>query len=309
MSLLELEGELTAAVERLRPSVVRVESTGARESAGSGLAIAPLGHIVTNAHVVRGAARLSVRSPEGDRLEAELVGEDAATDVAVVRVPHGRWPVAPLGDSEALRVGQFVVAMGNSLGLPGEPTVSLGVVSALGRSLPGADFIFEGLLQTDAAINPGNSGGPLADIRGAVVGLNTAMVPFAQGVGFAVPINTVRHSAEEIVRSGRVARPWLGITGSTLDARLAAERRIVSSSGVLVRDVTSSGPAAAAGIAPGDVVRRLGGTPVRTLRDLLHRLSGLPVGGAVDLEFERRGLPRRAVVRLAESPAPRRRPA
>ncbi|MCI4331436.1 MAG: trypsin-like peptidase domain-containing protein [Thermoplasmata archaeon] len=302
MSLAELESELTGAVERLRPSVVRVESFGRQEGAGSGLAIAPLRHIVTNAHVLRGASRVAVRSPEGDRIEAEIVGADAATDVAVVRVPHGHWPVAPFGDSERLRVGQFVVAVGNSLGLPGEPTVSLGVVSALGRTLPGTDFIFEGLLQTDAAINPGNSGGPLADLRGAVVGLNTAMVPFAQGVGFAVPINTVRHVAEQIVHTGHVVRPWLGITGSTLDAQAAAERRLSSSSGVLVREIAPSGPAAEAGLSPGDVLRRVAGTPVRSLRELLQRLSSLPVGGSIDLEFERRGFPRRAVVRLAEAP-------
>lgn len=301
MSLLELESELTRAVDRLRPSVVRVESLGERAGTGSGIAVAPLGHIVTNAHVVRGARRFGVRSPEGDLLEAELVGQDPATDVAVLRVPHGRWPVAPLGDSEALRVGQFVVAVGNSLGLPGEPTVSLGVVSALGRSLPGADFIFEGLVQTDAAINPGNSGGPLADLRGAVVGVNTAMIPFAQGVGFAIPVNTVRYALESIVRSGHVVRPWMGVTASSVDPS-QVPRSGAPPGGVLVREVAPHGPAGEAGIAPGDIVRRVGGTTVASLRDLLHRLSELPVGGSVDVEFERRGLPRRAVVRLAEAP-------
>jgi serine protease Do len=307
------ESELVAAIERLRPSVVRIRRTGPlrpepdapeSEAAGTGIVLDPRGHVVTNAHVVRGAREIVVTAEDGRERPAELIGHDVATDLAVLRVEGRSLLPAELADSEQLRVGQFAVAIGNSLGLPGGPTVSVGVVSALGRPLPGADHVLEGLLQTDAAINPGNSGGPLADLAGRVIGVNSAMVPFAQGVGFAIPSNTVRQISEELLGAGRVLRPWLGISGAALTPSLA--RRVGSSrtSGVLLAEIYRLGPASNAGLRPGDVLFELGGRPIATLRDLLSTLGGLPIGGAVPYRVERDGRVRRGVLRPAEAPAP-----
>ena len=314
MSLLAVESELTRAVERLAPSVVRVERRGARRldptdprspgGTGSGFVLDARGFVVTNDHVVRGARSVAVALPDGDEVEASVVGEDPLTDVALLRVDGRRLPAARLGDSAALKVGQFALAIGNSLGLPGEPTVSFGVVSALGRPLPGTDFIFEGLIQTDAPINPGNSGGPLANLDGEVIGVNTAVVPFAAGVGFAVPSNTVRSIAEQIRSVGRVVRPWLGISAVPLTPALARRFNVGRTEGILVAEVARRGPAERAGLRPGDVLLVLASRPVRSLKELLSGLAPLPIGGAVDAVFDRSGAEMRTVVRVVEGPVP-----
>ncbi len=189
-TLTSLEGQITGAVEKLSESVVSIDSVRVTrnfaygvvpiEGKGSGVIIDPRGYVVTNNHVIDGATRVQVHLKDGRSFVGEVVGSDPSTDIAVVRIEAENLPAASLGDSEKLKVGQFALAIGNTLGFQGAPTVSLGVVSALGRPLPGADFIFEGLIQTDTAINPGNSGGPLADISGSVIGMNTAMIPYAQ---------------------------------------------------------------------------------------------------------------------------------
>ena len=208
MALEELEARIASAVEAVAPSVAVVESLKVgRKRGGSpvafpsqatGVVTDRSGYLVTNQHVVDGATEVRARLPGGREVTGEVVGGDAVTDIALVRVDADDLVPARIGDSEALRVGQIVLAMGNALGLPGDPTVSMGVVSALGRPLPGSDFVFEGLVQTDAAINPGNSGGPLVDLSGSVVGINAAMIPFAQGVGFAIPIHAVARITEEL---------------------------------------------------------------------------------------------------------------
>ncbi len=313
MALAEFEEELTLAVERVRPSVVVIERSATRRGpttdpfpaagTGSGVVWDPNGIIVTNEHVVRDAPSLRVVLPEGEPVAAELVGSDAMTDVAVVRVPVRRLPAATRGDSSRLRVGQVALAIGNSLGLPGGPTVSLGVVSALNRPLPGTDFVVEGLIQTDAAINPGNSGGPLADRYGSLIGINTAMVPFAQGVGFAVPVNTVAAVVRQLLEAGRVVRPWLGIHGLGVDRAVARRFGLPRASGVLIAETVPRGPAARAGLRPGDILFRVGSTGVRSFRDLVQALSSLPVGAAVDVAFERTGVEGTAVVQVLETPA------
>src|SRR5579862_7568446 len=196
-----LEDELTAAVERLRPAVVQIHRRERRaptpsepllpSGSGTGTVWDPAGRIVTNEHVVHAAEALEVTLPDGEVRSARVVGADPLTDIALIEVNGGRLTAATRGRSRDLRPGQIALAIGNALGLPGQPSVSLGVVSAVNRPLPGSDFVLEGLLQTDAAVNPGNSGGPLANLHGAVIGINTAVVPFAQGVGFAVPVDTV----------------------------------------------------------------------------------------------------------------------
>ena len=314
MSLLELEQGLVETVERLRASVVRIErgvgAAGASDDAfapgglGSGVVVDRAGTVVTNDHVVRGAPHLAVTFADGVRVRGRLIGEDPLTDLAVVRAEREAPVAAPLGDSTALRAGQFVVAVGNALGLPGESTVSLGVVSALHRPLPGADFVFEGLLQTDAAINPGNSGGPLATLTGQVVGVTTAIVPFAQGVGFAVPSATVRRVLEQLRRHGRVVRPWLGLSLAPLTGR-ARVAPGVRTTGLVVAELVRGGPAEDAGVRPGDVLFRIGSTGVRQLRDVLETLAALPIGGEVELALARDGVERLTRLRVAEAPARR----
>ncbi len=313
MGLVGFERELTQAVERLAPSVVRVERTrrsrrsprdeATAEGAGSGVVIDAAGLVVTNDHVVRGSPEVRVVLPDGTSATAEVLGEDPRTDVAVLRAGGLRLPPVSFADSSGLRTGQLALAIGHSLGLPGGPTVSLGVVSALGRPLPGSDFVFEGLIQTDAAINPGNSGGPLANLAGEVIGVTTAVVPFAAGVGFAVPSNTVREIAGQIRSAGRVVRPWLGISAVPVSAATARQLRLRVDDGVLVGDVAAGSPAERAGLRTGDVVRRVGPYPTRSVADLLSALARVPLGGAVDLAFDRNGTGLTTVVRVLEPPA------
>jgi serine protease Do len=311
MTLKEMERELTSAVEQLRASVVRIRhpeiirARGGRfetEAAGTGVVVDSRGYVVTNDHVVRDATELRATLDDGREMGGEVVGSDRATDLAIVRLDGRGLPAATLAPSEELKVGQFVIAIGNALGLPGGPSASLGVISALGRPLPGADYVLEGLIQTDAAINPGNSGGPLADLSGDVVGVNTAMIPYAQGVGFAIPSSTVHSVVDQILETGRVVRPWLGIQGIGLDATIARRFNVSEPTGVLLASVFDPSPATDAGLKPGDILVRVGKRSTRNLRELLAALAKLPIGGAVDFEYVRTGLTRTAVLRVAETP-------
>ena len=207
-------------------------------------------------------------------------------------------------------MGQFVLAIGNALGLPGAPTVSLGVISALGRPLPGTDFVIEGLIQTDAAINPGNSGGPLADLDGRVIGLNTAMIPFAQGVGFAIPSETIKRVIEQISKQGSVIRPWLGISGFDVNRSVARRYGFSVESGVLLAEVVRDGPSYRAGLREGDIVVGIGEDKVQDMKSLVTALSKFGIGEEVTIGFVRTGTTYETNLRLAESPmpvAPRRR--
>ncbi len=236
MALSQLENELTAAVDRIRPAVVQVRRAfgprryrgpGRRpEAMGTGIVVASQGYVVTNSHVVESSPEVEVGLPDGREIAESVTGEDPLTDLAVVRAEARDLSAVRLADSDQVRVGQFALAIGNSLGLPGGPTVTLGVVSAIGRPLPGADFVLEGLLQTDAAITPGNSGGPLANLQGEIIGINAAMLPYAQGVGFAIPSNTIRRVVDQILEQGRVVRPWLGISGVEVDSRVARQHEL-----------------------------------------------------------------------------------
>jgi len=312
MALADLEARVASAVEAVAPSVAAVEATRlAPRGRGAGYPLPSQatavvtdreGFLVTNHHVVDGAAHLAVRLADGRELPAEVVGGDEVTDLALVRVDANDLPAARLGDSESLRVGQFVLAVGHALGLPGGPTVSLGVVSALARPLPGTDFVFEGLVQTDAAINPGNSGGPLVDLGGAVVGINTAVVPYAQGVGFALPIHAARRITDELRRTGRVVRPWVGVQVAELVPSLARQIAAEPHSGLLVAEVVPRSPAHRAGLRAGDVLCAVGPFEVRTVRELLESLARFPVGSDVALAFRRRGERLSASVPLQESP-------
>jgi S1-C subfamily serine protease len=254
---------------------------------GSGMVVSRDGYIVTNNHVVAGSDRIEVIMPSGDIIEARVIGSDPLFDVAVLKVEADGLNPVRWGDPGKLKVGYIVLAIGRSLGLPGEPTVTLGIISALHRNVSSEYVSLQDLIQTDAAINPGNSGGPLVDLDGEVVGMNTAIIPFAQGMGFAIPSDRVRRSAEEIIAYGRVRRGWLGIVGVTLDRRIARYYGVGIEKGVLVVRVDRGSPAYRSGIREGDVIVGIGGYRVENLEEFLAQLYRYKVGDRVQLDVVR----------------------
>jgi S1-C subfamily serine protease len=290
----QLEAEALDAYSRVvvdvsavvSPSVVKIDtkrSRGGREiGSGSGFVFTPDGYILTNSHVVHGAPALEVTASDGRSLPAHLVGEDPDTDLAVVRVHGDELPPVTLGDSAGLRVGQLVVAIGNPYGWNG--TVTAGVVSALGRSLRGkSGRLIDDVIQTDAALNPGNSGGPLVNARGQVVGVNTAMIGFAQGLCFAIAVNTAKFVASRLMRDGRVRRSWIGVGGETvpIPRKVVRHFELPHDSGVLVSQLEPGSPAAEAGLAPGDVIVAFHDQPVPGIDALIKLLTEEKVGVAV----------------------------
>jgi S1-C subfamily serine protease len=293
---------VTAVVDRVGPSVVAIRtnrsdsrgrrdlSPGGNEGAGSGVIFTPDGFVLTNNHVVEGSDTLELSLTDGRTLSARVMGTDPPTDLAVVRVGEGGLPAAELGDSEALRVGQLAIAIGNPLGF--QSTVSAGVISALGRSLRSqAGQLIDNVIQTDVALNPGNSGGPLVDSRGRVIGINTAMIYMAQGLSFAVPINTARWVVAELVMHGRVRRSYLGIGARPrpLARRLQHTLGLRGASLVEVVTVEPQGPADRAGLETGDLLYGLDDHEVATTDDLHRLLTCWPAGKPLTLKVLRRG--------------------
>ena len=299
MNPLELfSDELEKLVERAAPSVVALEH---RRGHGTGLAMSADGFVLTNAHVVQASARPMVRFHDGARFEGEVVGRDEATDLAVVRTGRREAPVLPFASAPQVKVGQVVLALGHPFGF--ERSVALGVVSALERRLPGRDgATLDGLIQTDAAINPGNSGGPLLNVRGQVVGINTAMLPFAQGIGFAVPSSTASWVSALLLRHGLVKRRFLGIAArnETLSVELAS--RVGQSKAVRVIDIGRDTPAAAGGLESNDVVLQLNGSAVANVDDL-QRLLAIDSATVVELSVWRRDALVQRQVRPAQKAA------
>src|SRR5512142_2554224 len=267
-------------VNKVGPAVVsiRVKKAAASprqpggEGAGSGVIIAPDGFVLTNNHVVEGVTGAEVSLTDGSILPAQIVGTDPATDLAVLRVGANGLPSATLGDSSGLRVGQLAIAIGNPFGF--QSTVSTGVISALGRSLRSqSGWLIDNVIQTDVPLNPGNSGGPLVDSRGRVIGINTAMIFMAQGISFAVPVNTAKWVVGELVTRGKVRRAHLGIAGQVrpLHRRVQRYFELKTESGVEVMSVEENGPAQRAGLLVGDIVVGLNGQDVANVDDI-HRL-------------------------------------
>jgi S1-C subfamily serine protease len=264
------------AFERVGPAVAHIATFGddgrRPRGMGSGVVFAPDGYLLTNDHVVAGASRLAASLPDGRQIAAVPVGRDPATDLAVLRLAAGTLPYAEFGSSARLRVGQIVVAIGNPLGF--QATVTAGIVSALGRTLRSpSGRLIDSVIQTDAPLNPGNSGGPLVDGRGRVVGINTAMIGAAQGICFAIGIDTAADVAARIMRDGRVRRSRIGIAAQTvaLDSRLARRLKRERASAAMVTDVVAGGPAERAGLLKGDIVLAGAGGPIGGVDDL-HRL-------------------------------------
>ena len=286
-------------VEKVSPSVINVRRG---RSGGSGVIVAPDGYALTNAHVVDGAREVAVTLDSGAELTAAVVGSDNATDLAVIRILGSGLPAAELADSETLRVGQLVIAIGDPLGF--HSTVTTGVVSALGRSLSAKDGrLIENVIQTDAALNPGNSGGPLVDTHAKVVGINTAIIPNAQGICFAIPAATARMVAGMLIRDGRVRRAYLGIGGAAtpIGRQLANELGITNTSGIRVLEVVADGPAQRAGLQVRDLIVNIDGAPIATLSDLQRSLVASRIGRSVQLGYVRFGELRRTTVTPAEA--------
>jgi len=277
------------------------ENGGYREnSLGSGVIVGEDGLIVTNEHVIRDADEIVVRLSDRSEYRAKVIGADVRTDVAVLRIqPPGKLPVATLGDSSRLRVGEFAIAVGNPFGL--ESTVTLGVVSATGRN---ADPDHEGgddFIQTDASINPGNSGGPLLNAQGEVVGINTSMVTTAQGIGFAIPINTVRSVEQDLVAHGTVRRGWLGLGIQALPPELADAFGAKGEQGILVNRVVPGSPAERGGVRMGDILVAFGKTRVSGVKEFQGLVSGTAPGSPVMLEVLREGKRAAVTVRVEEA--------
>ena len=309
------------AVERVGPSVAhlsvwtprgnadrrrnRINSEGANEpsGSGSGFVFTPDGFMLTNSHVVERAARIKATFSDGSSCDAQLVGNDPDTDLAVLRVNVAPLGHATLGDSSRLRAGQVVIAIGNPLGFAS--TVTSGIVSALGRTMRSqSGRLIDAVIQTDAALNPGSSGGPLVDSRGNVVGINTAVIAGAQGICFAVPVNTAHFVIPQLITEGRVRRGWIGVSGQTiqLSRRRVQLNHLSAGSAVLIMEVTRGAPADRAGFRPRDIIISLGGSIVTGVDDLQRLLTRDCIGRSTPVTMLREGKQIELTILPAENP-------
>ncbi len=301
------------AVEMVRPAVaflaVEVERTGAfgipeqQEGVGSGFIFDEEGFILTNNHVIDGATNIGVVLPDGRRFDGTVVGRSPDRDLAVIEIETDEeLPVIPLGSGDELRVGQTVVAIGNALGLPGGPTVTTGVVSALGRTMqPGmGQPPMEDLVQTDAAINPGNSGGPLVNLDGEVIGINTARIQQAEGIGFAVSVDTASRFISQVV--DREPQPFIGISGLDLSPAIAEQYQLPLDRGVVIVNISPGTPADDVGLQPGDILIGLNDATIDTMHDLQEVLEQYQPGDVVILRINRDGTEQEIELTLGESP-------
>ncbi|HSA61019.1 MAG TPA: Do family serine endopeptidase [Nitrospiraceae bacterium] len=295
----EIQSVITDLAEQAKPSVVNLfplpspgrsrEGPGERmpnaSGSGSGVIVDSDGHIITNNHVVGDATEIEVRLSDKTKLIAQVIGKDPDTDLALLKVTADRpLPSARFGDSTTVKVGQWVLAVGNPFGL--DRTVTLGVVSGIGRENINLSR-YENFIQTDASINPGNSGGPLFNLRGEVIGINTAIINFAQGIGFAIPSNMAKQVIEQLLAKGKVVRGWLGVGIQPLTPELAKKFGVTEGEGVLVNEVFEKDPAAAAGIKPGDIIVRIDGTVVDSPNKLSRLIGTLPPGATSKIEVVR----------------------
>jgi S1-C subfamily serine protease len=267
---------VTRAVQRVGPSVVNIEvrQGGRRAGSGSGFIFTPDGFVITNSHVVHGADEIAVRLSDGRESTARLVGDDPDTDLAVVRMEGQNLSPAEFGDSGEIQVGQLAIAIGNPYGF--SATVTAGVISALGRSIRSRHGrLIDSIIQTDAALNPGNSGGPLVNSAGQVIGVNTAIIPMAQGICFAIPINTAKFVASHLLRFGQIRRSYIGLAGQDvpIHRRLVRFHQLETEKGILVVHLEPNAPAARAGLVEGDVILSFAGKPMQSIDDLHRQLT------------------------------------
>ena len=272
------------------------------EGMGSGTIIDANGFILTNNHVVGGAEEINVTLWNGEVLKGKMVGSCSVHDTALIKVERTGLSAAELGDSDELRVGQRVYAIGNPFGLAGGPTVTSGVISSVKRTIESQRGMLENLVQTDAPINPGNSGGPLVDLTGKVIAMSTAIIPYAQGIGFAIPINSAKRCTVEMTDEGIASRPWLGIIGLSLSQELSRYYDLPLDKGVLVTRVVDGSPAGHAGIVMGDIISEMDGVPVRSVEDLLAEVHRRKVGDEVSIKVYHRGSERLIKAKLSKTP-------
>ena len=291
---------VVAAAEKVSPSVAKIEVTQTagrarngepreRQGGGSGFVFTPDGLVLTNSHVVHGATRIALSLPDGRHFPAHLIGDDPATDLAVIRIDAPNLTAVPLGDSQKLRVGQLAIAIGNPYGF--QYTVTAGVVSALGRSLRSySGRLIEDVIQTDASLNPGNSGGPLVSSDGQVIGVNTATIMGAQGLCFAIGINTAKFVATRLLQQGRIRRAYIGVEAQNapLHRRIVRFYDLPKESGVIVLAAADGSPAQKAGLREGDVIIAFGGQPVAGVDDLHRLLTEAQVGVKTSVSIIRR---------------------
>ena len=305
---------IVAAAKKVGPAVVGITNKAyvrdffnrvqlAERGTGSGVIYDKAGYIATNNHVVEGASEIIVSLPDGRTFKGKVLGADAVTDLAVVKIDADNLPVAEFGDSDTLQVGEPAIAIGNPLGMEFRGSVTAGVISALNRSIEIGERKFN-LIQTDAAINPGNSGGALVNADGEVVGINSAKIAVSgvEGIGFAIPVNTAKPILDELAHKGRVARPYLG--ASLMDKDIAARYgfEINLHGGIYLVKVVAGSPAAKAGIRPGDIILSFNGSKVSSAMDLRSKLSECKVGDRVDVQIWRNDQTQNVVVVLEEVP-------
>src|SRR5213078_2822111 len=286
----EYSRTIVGAVDRVAPSVVNIESrsNGSRGGSGSGFIIAPDGFILTNSHVVHGAREIVVNLSDGRESRAHLVGDDPDTDLAVIRIDASQLKHVRLADSEKLRVGQIVIAIGNPLGF--QASVTAGVISALGRSMYSqSGRLIDNIIQTDAALNPGNSGGPLVNSAGEVIGVNTAMIRPAQGICFAIASNTAKLVAGWLIKEGRIRRGYVGIAAQSVPVhrRVARFYHLPIETGVLVISVEKGSPSEQSRIHPNDIIVAFNDEPIGSVHDLHKKLVGERIGAVCKLSIIR----------------------
>jgi len=308
------DGELIETIEKISPSVVNINTVRLvhdyymnivpLRGMGSGVVFDNDGHVMTNNHIVEQSEKIEVTLFDGRKFDGKLVGTDRLSDIAVVKVDGDNLPPAPLGDSSMLKVGQMAIAIGNPFGffLQG-PTVTVGVISAMHRTIRAEQGVFENLLQTDAHINPGNSGGPLVNIKGEVIGINSANIPFAQGIGFSIPISTAKRIADELIKHGKVVRPWLGILGVGVNEQIAQYYQLPSDKGILVTRVFENSPAYQAGITPGDMILEADHKGVKDMGELSKELQSKKVGDDLQIKIQRGPQQGEVTMKLGESPS------
>ena len=272
---------------------------------GSGTIIDKKGLILTNNHVVGGAQKIDVTLWNNQVLEGVIVGSCAIHDIAVIEVQDGEeLEAAELGDSDKLRVGQQVYAIGNPFGLVGGPSVTRGIVSAINRTIESKQGLIENLVQTDAAINLGNSGGPLIDLSGRVIAINTTIIPYAQGIGFAIPINSAKNCTEQTVTKKTKQQPWLGIVGLTLTIQIARYYRLAVDGGVLITKIIQDSPAQQAGIVQGDIILQVNSIEIKTIEELVAEVHKHPTGKTLQMLVMRNGKKYLFELKLNQTPPP-----
>ena len=272
-----------------------------QKGTGSGFIISQEGYILTNEHVVHKAEKIKVTLSDGREFDGKVIGSDLDSDIAIVKIDSDDLPIVTLGDSDKLRVGEIVVAIGNPYGL--QQTVTMGVVSAEDRSIPVEEHTYRNFIQTDAAINPGNSGGPLLNTKGEVVGINTAIIAYAQGIGFAIPINIPKKNIDELIKLGKVRRSWLGVYIQEVTPEIAEQFDLPEDAkGVLVGDVVKDSPAEKSGIKRGDIITKVNNEEVDSPGELQDKIGSIEIGEKANIEVVRDGKEISFVVRIDEMP-------